>query len=154
MECLERKGIIHHRESADWAAPIVAIPKSDRSVRICADYKVTVNKAMVHETHPIPRSENLFAAMLGGTSFTKLDLSHTYLQLQLDDKARDYLVINTHKRLYEYTRMPFRNTSAPAIFQRTIDKILQGLKHVVVYINDIFITRVTEEDYFRTLDKY
>lgn len=153
LERLEKEGIIRHRESAEWAAPIVAVPKSDGSIRICGDYKVTVNKAMVCETHPIPRSEDLFTEMAGGTSFTKLDLSHAYLQLQLDDKARDYLVINTHKGLYEYTRMPFGITSAPAIFQRTMDKILQGLKHVVVYIDDILITGETKEDHLRTLDE-
>ena len=57
---------------------------------------------MICETRPIPRIEDIFAAMSGGVSFTKLDLSHTYLQLQLDESARDYLVINTHKGLFEY----------------------------------------------------
>ena len=107
LERLEREGIIRPRESAEWAAPIVAVPKADGSIRICGDYKVTANKAIVCETHPIPRSEDLFSTMAGGISFTKLDLSHAYLQLQLDDKAKDYLVVNTHKGLFEYTRMPF-----------------------------------------------
>ena len=103
------------------------------------------------DIHPIPRSEDLFAAMSGGISFTKLDLSHAYLQLQLDDKARDYLVINTQKGLYEYTRMPFGITSAPAIFQRTMDNLLQGLRHVVVYINDILITGESDEEHLAML---
>ena len=94
----------------------VAVPKSDGSVRVCGDYKVSANKAVTCDTHPIPRSEDIFTAMSGGGVISKLDLSHAYLQLQLDDKARDYLVINTHKGLFEYTRMPFGITSAPAIF--------------------------------------
>jgi len=125
-ERLERNGIIRTRQFAQWAATIVAVPKSDGSVRVCGDYKVSVNKAVICDTHPIPRSEDIFAAMSGGVSFSKLDLSHAYLQLQLDDEARDYLVINTHKGLFEYTRMPFGITSAPAIFQRTMDSLLQA----------------------------
>ena len=80
-----------------------------------------------------------------------MDLSH--LQLQLDDKYRDYLVINTQKGLYEYTRMPFGITSAPAIFQRTMDNLLQGLNNVVVYIDDILITGKSNEEHLSTLDK-
>ena len=89
LERLEKEGVIRRRKSAEWAAPIFAVPKSDGSVRICGDYKVTLNKAMVCETHPIPRTEDMFTATAGGTSFTKLDLSHAYLQLELDDTARD-----------------------------------------------------------------
>ena len=151
LERLEREGIIRPRKSSQWAAPIVAVPKSDGSVRLCGDYKVSANKAIVCDTHPIPRSEDIFTAMAGGVSFSKLDLSHAYLQLQLDDSAREYLVINTHKGLFEYTRMPFGITSAPAIFQRTMDNLLQGLDHVRVYIDDILVTGKTEEEHLRTL---
>ena len=58
---------------------------------------MTANKAMICNTHPISRIEDILAAMSGGVSFTKLDLSHAYLQLQLDETSRDYLAINTHK---------------------------------------------------------
>ena len=94
---------------------------------------------------PIPQSEDIFVAMAGGVTFSKLDLSHAYLQLQLEESAKDYLVINTNKGLFEYTRMPFGITAAPAIFQRTMNNILQGLKHVCVYTDDILITGELEE---------
>ena len=86
----------------------------DGSVRIYGDYKVTANVAMKVDTHPIPRIEELFTAMSGGVSFTKLNLSHAYLQLQLDKSAKEYLVNNTHKGLFEYTRMYFlKNNGQP-----------------------------------------
>ena len=153
LERLEKDGIIKPREFSKWASSIVAVTKKDSSVRICGDYKVSVNKAMVCDTHPILRRENSFAAMSGGVSFSKQDLSHAYPQLQLEESAKDYLVINTHKGLFEYTRMPFGITSAPAIFQRTIDDLLQGLKHVCVYIDDILITGKTEDEYLQILNE-
>ena len=49
--------------------------------------------------------------------------------------------------------MPFGVASAPSIFQRTMDNLLQGLEHVVVYIDHILITGHTEQEHLRTLNK-
>ena len=58
--------------------------KSDGHVRICGDYKVTVNLAA---KYPLPHIEELFAFLAGGKLFTKLDLSHAYLQVPLDKRS-------------------------------------------------------------------
>ena len=150
---LEKQGIIKKCQFAEWAAPMVPILKDDGTVRIFGDYKVTANQAVIVDPHPIPRIQDIFARMSGGTLYTKLDLSHAYLQLQLDESARDYLVINTHKGLYEYTRLPFGVSSAPAIFQCTMENILQGIDHTVVYIDDILITGQSEEEHLRVLNE-
>ena len=153
LERLEKEGIIRKRQFSDWAAPIVPVLKNDGTVRVCGDYKVTANQAVIVDPHPIPRIEEIFAKMAGGTLYTKLDLSHAYLQLRLDAAAREYLVINTHRGLYEYTRLPFGVSSAPAIFQRTMESILQGLDRVAVYIDDILITGRSEEEHLKVLDE-
>jgi hypothetical protein len=38
LERLESLGVIEKINYSDWAAPIVAVPKSDGAVRICGDY--------------------------------------------------------------------------------------------------------------------
>ena len=63
------------------------------------------------------------------------------------------MTINTHKGLYTYNRLPFGVASAPAIFQRMIENILQGLKHVCVYIDDILVTGISEDDHLKNLDE-
>ena len=35
-------------EFSQWAAPIVPIVKGDGTIRICGDYKLTVNRAAVN----------------------------------------------------------------------------------------------------------
>ncbi|PIK43447.1 hypothetical protein BSL78_19692 [Apostichopus japonicus] len=46
LDRLQSEGIITPIQFADWAAPMVPILKADKSsIRICGDYKVTVNKA-------------------------------------------------------------------------------------------------------------
>ena len=51
--------------------------------------------------------------------------------------------------------MPFGVASAPAIFQRTMETILQGIPHgyVHVYIDDILVADSTEKEHLVTLEK-
>ena len=45
LDWLERDGIIQPVEFSEWAALIVPVVKTDGSICICGDYKVTVNQA-------------------------------------------------------------------------------------------------------------
>ena len=80
---------------SDWAAPIVPIMKPDKSLCICGDFKQTINKVSKLECHSIPRINDLFATLSGGTSFSKLDISQAYQQLVLDVESKQYTIINT-----------------------------------------------------------
>ena len=79
------------------------------------------------DRYPIPKIEDLFAKLSKGKYFSKLDLSQAYQQLLLDDDSKKYVAINTHRRLFQYTRLPFGISSAPGIFQRVMESVLQGL---------------------------
>ena len=63
------------------------------------------------------------------------------------------MVVNTHKGLFRYTRLPFGIASAPGIFQHVIESILQGIEGAVVYLDDILITGSSEEAHLKTLDE-
>ena len=76
------------------------------------------------EHYPFPKVENLFPTLAGGVLFTKLDMSQVYLQLALDDQAKELLAINTHKGLFPYDRLSFGVLSAPGIFQCTMESLL------------------------------
>ena len=111
----------------------MVVPKKDGRVTICGDYKVTVNPALDVNQYPLPRPEDLFATLAGGKQFTTLDLSHAYNQVVLEDSSRKILTINTQRGLYQYTRLPFGVASAPAIFQKIMDILLQGLQSDMLY---------------------
>ncbi|XP_041379565.1 uncharacterized protein LOC121392407 [Gigantopelta aegis] len=55
LERLEKAGIIEPVEFSEWAAPVVPVIKRDGTVRICGDYKLTVNQAAKLDTYPLPR---------------------------------------------------------------------------------------------------
>ena len=153
LERLECEGVLEKTHYSEWAAPIVAVPKRDGRIRVCGDYKVTVNSVLDVDQYPLPKPEDIFASLSGGKQFTVLDLTNAYNQLMLDGDSRKFVTINTHKGLYQYTRLPFGIASAPAIFQRTMDTILQGVEGVACYIDDIIVTGKTAEDHFQHLEE-
>ena len=80
-------------------------------------------------------------------------MSQAYQQLKLDAESQKYLVINTHKGLFCYTRLPFGISTAPGIFQKAMETLLQGIPHVTyVNIDDILITGKNDVDHLQTLE--
>ena len=151
LDNLQAKGVIVPVKFSSWTAPVVPVIKRDGNVRLCRDYKLTINSVAKNEVYPLPRIEDLFASVSGGKVFSKLDLSHAYLQLQLDESSQEYITINTHCGLYHYTRLPFGVDSAPAIFQRTVETLLKGLPMVVAYLDDILVAGKTEQEHLTNL---
>lgn len=125
------------RESLSWssfqllAAPIVPVLKE--MAKICGDCKLTVKVSKLAE-YLLPRVEEL------------LD----YQQLLLDKDSKECVTINTHKGLFKYNRLDFGVVSSPAIFQRTMDTLLQAISHVTVYLDDIL---ATEEEHLANLEQ-
>ena len=94
LDRLQAEGIIVPVKFSKWATPIVPVVKNDRSIRICGDFKRTVNKSTRTEIYPLPRIEELFTCLSGGQTFTTLDLPHVYLQLELEEDSQELVTIN------------------------------------------------------------
>ncbi|CAF5012865.1 unnamed protein product, partial [Rotaria socialis] len=73
-------GILERIDTSPWAAPIVPIKKPNGKIRICGDFKVTINSQILVDQHPIPSIDELLSRLNNGEKFTKLDLSDAYLQ--------------------------------------------------------------------------
>ena len=92
LDRLQQEGVIAPFAFSDWVAPIVPVLKGDKSVRICGDFKMTVNKVSKLDRYPIPKIEDLFAKLAGGGKlFTKLDLSQAYQQICLEEESKKLL---------------------------------------------------------------
>jgi len=83
LERLEGLGIIIPVRHSEWAAPVVPVLKHDGTMGLCGDYRVTINKAAKVDAYPLPRVEDLLAALSGGKYFSKLDMSQVYLNWSL-----------------------------------------------------------------------
>jgi hypothetical protein len=151
LDRMQSENIIYPVAHSNWAAAIEPVLKSDGSIRICGDYKLTVNRALQLDTYPIPLLEDLFATLAGGKIFSKLDMSQAYAQLQLDEDSRVYTTINTHRGLFRYNRLAFGISAAPGIFQRAMEQLLRGMQGVLCYLDDILISGATESEHLDRL---
>lgn len=61
------------------------------------------------------------------------------------------MTVNTHKGLYTYRVLPFGVSSSPAIFQRTMEGLLQGIPHVTIFLDDILLTGKDDREHLQTL---
>ena len=95
LDRLEREEILEKVTHSEWATPVVVVPKADGSVRLCGDFKVTINPLLKVDQYPLPKAEDLFATLAGGQQFTKLDLLQAYLQLELHPDSMKFCTINT-----------------------------------------------------------
>ena len=63
------EGILEPIENSDWSTPIVPVVKSDGRIRICGDYKVSINPYLEIDRYPIPRISDLLTKIVGGTVY-------------------------------------------------------------------------------------
>ncbi|XP_029670910.1 uncharacterized protein K02A2.6-like isoform X1 [Formica exsecta] len=153
LDNLESAGIIEKVTTSRWATPIVPILKRDGSIRICGDYKVTVNPHLIVDDRPFPTVDELFAKLARGTKFSKIDLEQAYLQLEIAPEDREILTLSTCKGLYKVNRLMYGIAPGPAIWQREIENILQGIEGVAIFIDDIIITGESDEIHVVRLEK-
>ncbi len=151
VDQLEAEGIHSKVDWSPWATPVVPVAKKDGTVRLCGDFKVSVNPVLQAEQYPLPRIEDIFVTLSGGQLFSKIDLAEAYLQMEMEEDSNVFLTINTHKGLYRYNRLVFGVASAPALWQRAMDQVLQGCPGTQCYLDDIIVTGDSDNSHLENL---
>ena len=123
LESLEQQGIIEKVDHSEWGTPIVVVPHGD-GVRICADFKPTVNPQLAKATYPVARIDDIFIEMKGGVYFCKVDIHKAYLHLAVDPESAKIQAISTHKGTYLVKRLFFGIKTAPNEFHKFIDQVI------------------------------
>ena len=152
LKSMEANGIIERVSTATCAAPIVVVGKKDSDkVRICGDFSVTYNSCADLVCYPLPKIEDLHAAVRGCKVFSCIDIRDAYHNCRVSESSQKYLTINTHIGLFAFKRLPNGVHSGPAIFQRIMDTVLAGVPKVICRLDDILCGGVDEEDNLKTL---
>lgn len=152
IDAMLRAGVIEPVDQSDWATPLVIVNKADGGLRLCADYKVTLNRVLKVDRYPVPKVDDLFSGLSGNQYFSKLDLSQAYNQVVLSEKSKEYTVINTHRGLFKYNRLVYGLASSPAIFQKLMENTLKHHPDVVVFFDDILIKSRDLESHLKAIN--
>ncbi|XP_058038706.1 uncharacterized protein K02A2.6-like [Ahaetulla prasina] len=151
IDKLLAQGILQPVDHARWETPIVIPIMADGSIRICADYKATLNKALQANPYPVPVVQHLLHSLGRGSIFAKLDMAQAYQQLEVDDESAEAQTIVTHRGAFKCRRLQFGVCVAPGIFQCLMERLLHGLPGVVPYFDDIFVSATDEAELLHRL---
>ena len=124
--------------SSAWASPIVLVRKKDGSMRFCIDYR-RLNDKTKKDAYPLPKIDEALNQLAGSRYWSCLDLASGYWQVAMHPESVAQTGFCTHMGLFEWLVMPFGLCNAPAVFERLMDKVLQGLQwhDILVYLDDI-----------------
>ncbi|UYV80793.1 K02A2.6-like [Cordylochernes scorpioides] len=140
-------------DKSDCASPLVCVAKPNGQIRLCADFKKSLNPYLEDVKYPIPNIDSVLSNFQGKKLFTKLDLSKAYHQIEMDDISKKYLVVSTHKGLYKYNRLAFGIKTASEIFQKTMESFFSGINDVYIYFDDILIASEDLESHLDILKR-
>ena len=139
LDKMIQAGVIRPSVS-EWASPPILVRKRDGSVRWCVDYRA-LNAITRKELYPLPRIEDCVDTLEGNIWFSKLDANSAYWQVQMDESSREKTAFITRRGLFEFVRMPFGLSNAPATFTRVVNLILAGMnwETVLAFLDDICV---------------
>lgn len=100
LDSLEFQGVIQPVQHAASATPLVLVWKKNGTIRLCGDYRSTVNAAVKKCCYPLPTTSEVLGNLRGGIVFSTLDLFQAYQQVKVTEDTAAVLTINTIKGLY------------------------------------------------------
>nr|VZI21338.1 unnamed protein product [Spirometra erinaceieuropaei] len=146
LDRLQKADIIEPVQCSEWAAPIVPVLKTDGSVRICGDYKLTINSAIKLNPYPLPRIEDLSRItpndstgaspaelMFKRQLRTRLDLLNPSTQdrvIAKQTKMKERYDVSTRPRVVVpnesvYTRLEHETNWCPAVVRKSEGQIVE-----------------------------
>jgi hypothetical protein len=134
-----KEGVIEPSD-AEWSSPVVLIPKTDGSLRICVDYR-SLNAVTQRDDNPLPRLEECIDSLGNARFFMTLDCNAGFWQIGVHPESRDKTSFKCQAGFFRFRRMPFGLRNAPVTFQRVLGLILSGVRYdfAFVYLDDIIV---------------
>lgn len=146
-------GVVEPSSSA-WNNPTLLTSKASGELRFCLDSR-KLNAVSKHDAYPLPYISQILDRLRDAKYLSSIDLSSAFWQIELDPTSREKTAFTIPGRgLYQFSRMCFGLTGAPATQQRLMDSLFgpDGFNnHVFAYLDDIVICHDTFEGHVALL---
>ena len=133
---------------------VVPVMKPDGSIRVCVDYK-PLNYWTLDVRYPLSFLDISLQKLSGKRFHAKLVLTQGFHQLRMAEDSKWLTAFVTLNGLYEWNVLPFGVKNGPAIYQKTIRKILVDYEGriCIVFIDDKDAFGDDWEEFLTNLDK-
>ena len=114
-----------------------------------------LNSKTIKDSHPLPNIADILDQLGRSEYFSTFDLAMGFNQIPMDPNSAHKTAFSTPYGHYQYKKMPFGLCSAPATFQRMMEKVLTGLQGIemLVYMDDIIVHAKNLEDHDKKVSK-
>jgi hypothetical protein len=148
---LEAKIIVSLRYS-EWVANLVHVRKKNGEIRLCVDFR-NLNRCSLKDNYPLPKMDHILQRFVGAKRISMLDGYSGYNQISVVEEDKKKTTFTTPWRTFMYENMPFGLMNAGATFQRAmyIDFIGEKDRFVVIYIDDITVFSISDEEHLQHL---
>ena len=98
------------RSKSPAGAPILFVPKKDRELRLCVDYRA-INKITIKNRHLLLLIVEMIDRLVGAAVYTKLDIRDIYYKIRIRRGDEWKTAFRTRYGYFEYVVMPFGFTN-------------------------------------------
>ena len=144
------------KTNSSYNSPIFCVPKKGGGgLRIVQDFRGLNEKT--HTDKYSMKEVNECISDIGRANsniFTTIDLTLGFWQMPIDDQDSHLtaFTVQGHGQ-FEWITSPMGLLGCPASFQRLMEKVLDGINNIIVYIDDVIIHTATHEHHLQVLDQ-
>lgn len=154
---MKQDGLIRNSTSP-FNFPLVVVKKKNVTnegtpkLHICVDFR-KLNEVTENKAYGLPNLLEILESLGSYKYLTTLDLASGYHQIKINEGDLHKIAFSTKSGHYEYLRMPFGLSSAPATFTRAMKAVLMGLEEMcTAYLDDIVVHGASLRDHREKLD--